>query len=656
MEEKVFYGNMTSIPESGQEQNIPEEQVQKLIGEKEISEALATLQEYQRAKAMLDNRVLDDENWWELRHWESLKRQPKNMTEEEAKNYIKNRAPEPSSAWLFNTITNKHADAMDNFPEPVVLPRELSDKESAKTLSEVLPVIMEYNEFEQTYSDSWWEKLKHGTAAYGVFWNSNKDNGLGDIDIKAIDLLKIYWQPGITDIQDSRNLFICDLVDTDLLEEQYPQYKGKLSGNNISLPQYQYDTQVDLSDKSVVVDWYYKVRRGTSTVLHYAKFVNNCLLYASENDPAYRERGFYDHGMYPVVFDVMFPEKNTPVGFGYVAICKDPQLYIDKVSGYVLENAMITAKKRYFVSEQTNVNEEEFLDWNQPIVHVSGMIDDTRIKEIVGQPVSPVVLNVVNQKIEEMKETSSNRDVNSGGGAGVTAAAAIAALQEAGNKMSRDMIASAYRAYRKIIKITVELIRQFYDEERTFRITLPNGTFDFVGISNQQIGEQPVMSPDGMPVVNGMGEILNRKPIFDLKIKAQKKNPFSRMEQNETAKELYRLGFFNPEQAQSAMIALDMMSFEGVEDLREKIQQGQTLQNMLQQVMAENMQLQAMLGMNPEMGGMPGGQVPMGAVPGGSPDTIGGAVAEAGTPMTPYGQALAKRSAPSAEDTGKVMR
>ena len=59
--------------------------------------------------------------------------------------------------------------------------------ETAKTLSSILPVVMEYNDFEQTYSDEWWEKLKHGTAVYGVFWNAEKENGLGDIDITTID-------------------------------------------------------------------------------------------------------------------------------------------------------------------------------------------------------------------------------------------------------------------------------------------------------------------------------------------------------------------------------------------------------------------------------------------------------------------------------------
>ena len=604
----TLYGRQEGIPGVQQDTAMTPELTsmllqgtQQMIGEKEVSEAISTLAQYKQGKGNLENRIVNDEMWWELRHWESIK--GKKKAEELT-------TPEPSSAWLFNAILNKHADAMDNYPEPVALPREKSDTESAKVLSSVLPVVMEYNDFEQVYSNNWWEKLKHGTAVYGVFWNTKKENGLGDIDIRQLDLLQIFWEPGITDIQNSRNLFIVDLVDEDILNDQYPQFHGKLSGNTVDVKQYIYDDTVDTSNKSVVVDWYYKrMSPDGRTILQYAKFVGNTLLYASENDPEYQQRGYYDHGMYPVVFDCLFPEKGTPVGFGYVAICKDPQLYIDKLNANILENAMMNTKKRFFMSSSTNVNEEEFLDWNKPIVHVEGELNDTRIKEIVCNPLSATYLNVVQMKIEEMKDTAGNRDVNSGqAGGGVTSGAAIAALQEAGNKTSRDMIAASYRAYININQLVIELMRQFYDEARSFRITgTTPGEYQFIDMDNSRIKDQQI----GM---DATGNPLFRRPVFDLKIKAQKQNPFSRMEINEYAKELYRLGFFNAEKAQEASIAIGMMEFEGVEQVREQIAQGQTLLNICQQLMQENTMLKAVMGgLNAPQMPLPQGGTPQGA-------------------------------------------
>lgn len=624
---------------------------QRTIGQEDIKRAAELLAKYKQGKANLETRIVDDELWWELRHWEAIRGRQGGVSaakRDAQGNPIPDgpRTPEPSSAWLFNAILNKHADAMDNYPEPVVLPRERSDEESARTLSAVLPVILETNDYEQTYSDNWWEKLKHGTAAYGVFWDPGKENGLGDVTIQQIDLLKLFWEPGVTDIQKSRNLFIIDLVDEDLLEQQYPQLNGRLKGSAVDVKQYVYDDTVDTSGKSVVVDWYYKVKSPSGkTLLHYVKFVGDQLLYASENDPSYRERGFYDHGKYPVVLDVMFPEKGTPVGFGYVAICKDPQLYIDKLSGNILENAMMTTKKRFFASTATNINREQFMDWNEPIVDVEGEISDARIKEIVTQPLDDIYVTVAQMKIEEMKDTAANRDVNSGGaGSGVTAAAAIAALQEAGNKASRDMISASYRAHTAITALCVELIRQFYDVTRSFRITGPNlpGGYDFVELNNLKLQDQPA-------AVGSDGQTLYRKPVFDLKIKAQKKNPFSRAEQNQRAQDLYSMGFFNPERAQESLGALDMMEFEGIDKVREYVQQGQTLLALCQQLTAENAALKAALGIGtapaaqPQSGEGASGQSAAGG--GTEKARVDGAL-NARQPMTDYGTRLAQRSTP----------
>lgn len=549
-----------------------------MIGEEDIKKASEILAKYKDGKKNLENRIVEGEKWWRLRHWEVMGGDKKSDT------------PQATSAWLFNSILNKHADAMDNIPEPVVLPREPSDSGSAKTLSSVLPVIMEYNEFENTYSDNWWEKLKHGTACYGIFWNGEKENGLGDIDIKRIDFLKIFWEPGITNIQDSKNLFIVDLIDTEDLKAMYPD-KDIQDSKTVDIKEYSSDENIDNSEKSVVVDWYYKTRNASGqTIVNYVKFVGDTLLYASENEPEYRDNGYYNHGMYPVVFDCLFPEKDTPVGFGYIAICKDPQMYIDALMSNILESAMMNTKKRFFASEQTNINLKEFRDWSgSPIVHVNGPIDDTRVKEIVCQPLSGIYVDVVNHKIEEMKDTAGNRDVNSGGtGSGVTSGAAIAALQEAGNKTSRDIIAASYRSYSAINRIVIELIRQFYDEERMFRITQPNGDYTFVGLSNEGLKDQIIG-------FDAQGTELVRKPIFDLKIKAQKKNPFSRMEENERAKELYNMGFFNPDNADMSLMALGMMNFEGIEELKTKIAEGNTMANRLKQFQAENMALKQTL-------------------------------------------------------------
>ena len=187
------------------------------INKKTIEKAIQTLKDYKAGKSNLESRIVEEERWWKLRHWDVIRGSNSAQMQGEEER------PEPTSAWLFNSIANKHADIMDNYPEPNVLPREIQDEADADTLSSVLPVVFERNEYEKTYDRAAWYKLKHGMAAKGVFWNQAKEDGLGDVDIRFMDILNIFWEPGVTDLQASRNLFVVDLRDNDLLEQEWPQ-------------------------------------------------------------------------------------------------------------------------------------------------------------------------------------------------------------------------------------------------------------------------------------------------------------------------------------------------------------------------------------------------------------------------------------------------
>ncbi|MBO5463325.1 MAG: hypothetical protein J6A49_08425 [Clostridia bacterium] len=524
------------------------------IGKEDIEKALNILKKYKESKTSLETRIVDNEQWFKMRHWEQLRG---------------DKGTDNASAWLFNSIANKHADAMDNYPAVTCLPREASDEKAATVLSQVLPVIFERNGFEKIYSDAWWYKLKAGTAVYGIFWNPLKNNGLGDIEIKQVDILNLFWEPGIKDIQKSKNVFHVELTDNETLLSLYPQLSGKLGSSSVEIAHYVYDDSVDTSEKSAVIDRYYKVIRDGVETVHYCKFCNGELLYASENDPEYAERGFYDHGMYPFVFDSLFVEEGTPCGFGYIDIMKDAQKQIDMLGNALVKNAVMATNPRYFINSSGAVNEEEFADWSNNFVHVSGSnLGEDSIREIKLSGIPEIYLGILNTKIDELKETSGNRDFSQGGvSSGVTAASAIAALQEAGGKLTRDMVKSGYRAFSELNTLAVELIRQFYDEPRFFRILGENGEQQFVTYDNSAIRVKSQGSAFGID----MGV---RKPVFDIKVCAEKANPFSKISQNELALQLYSAGMFNPEMRQQALIAIGMMDFEGKSALAAKLSAG----------------------------------------------------------------------------------
>ena len=559
--------------------NVPK---QKVIDKQKVQEATQILKKYKEGKANLEQRIIDNEQWYKLRHWECMRTSKKDDIQ-------------PTSAWLFNCIANKHADAMDNFPSPNILPREEGDKAQAQMLSSIVPVILDQNDFEKTYSDVWHYKLKSGTGVYGIFWDKDKLNGLGDIAVRKVDLINLFWESGITDIQKSRHLFHVELADNDVLTGAYPNLNGKLSSSTIDLGKYVYDDSVDTSNKSAVVDWYYKKNQGGKTVLHYVKYVNDEVLFATENEPEFAERGLYDHAKYPFIFDVLFALEGTPAGFGYIDVGKDTQTYIDRLKQAILKNALSNTKPRYFIREDGGVNEKEYADLTNDFVHVSGSLGQDAILPVTNTGLNSIYVQILNNEIEELKETTGNRDVSTGGTGGVTAASAIAAMQEAGSKLARDANKQSYRAFKELALMVIELIRQFYDLPRCFRITGQSGVEQFITYSNEGI----VPQEQGIEFDTEMG---TRIPLFDIEVSAQKQSPYSKMAQNELALSFFGAGFFNPQAADQALACLDMMDFDRKEFVMQKIQQnGGMFQQMLmmqQQMLGMARHLDALQGTN----------------------------------------------------------
>ena len=542
------------------------------IGTEQIHEAQLILGRYRQGKANLERRIIENEQWYKMRHWDCIESRKKNPVK-------------PVSGWLFNAIANKHADAMDNFPAPNILPREEGDKAEAEMLSSIVPVVLEQDDFETTYDDVWDYKLKTGTGVYGVFWDKTKLNGLGDISIRKIDLINLFWESGITDIQQSRNLFHVQLVDNEVLKEQYPELRNKPGGIAMDVSKYVYDDTVDTTDKSAVVDWYYRRNQNGRTVLHYCKYVGDTVLFATENEPAFRDRGWYDHGRYPFVFDPLFSVEGSPCGFGYIDVGKSAQEYIDRGNQAILQNLLVNARPRHFIRSDGEVNEAEYADLSKDFIHVQGNLGQDSILPVPTKPLNNIYLTIINEKINELKEVTGNRDISTGGTtSGVTAASAIAAMQEAGSKLSRDNIKASYRAFRKVILLVIELIRQFYDVPRRFRIMGERGVEQFVQYSNTGIQPQH----QGVDFGQDMGY---RVPLFDIEITAQKQSPYSKMSQNELALQFYSAGFFNPQMADQALACLGMMDFDRKQFIMQKVAQNGTMYQQLMMMQQQMLQL-----------------------------------------------------------------
>ena len=267
---------------------------------------------------------------------------------------------------------------------------------------------------------------------------------------------------------------------------------------------------------------------------------------------------------------------------------KECQTAIDKMNHAMDENVLLSSRQRYVLSDTAGVNEEELTDLSRDIIHVVGRLNDDSFRPLQTAGLQGNSLSYRNSRIEELKEISGNRDMTQGGTAGgVTAASAIAALQEAGSKLSGicsraltgicQRVLPYHRADEAVLRRGAHL--PHHRQERRERV-------------------RPLFGP-GAPrpaarVVGGV-ELGSHEPVFDIVVSAEKKSTFSRLSQNETAKECYQLGFFAPANADAALAALEMMDFEGIEKVRQRVRQNGTLAQQLARMQAQMAQLTGLL-------------------------------------------------------------
>ena len=536
----------------------------KPIGKEELDKAKQTLNKYLESKKTYDVRYKNNFDLYNMMNTENDI--PYIYSDDKGKERLII-IPRKKGAHCFNVISNKHADAMDNYPEAICLPRAADDEQTSEMLNSILPCVLERNGFQNTFSKEIYDKLIGGTGVFAVLWDSAKENGLGDIAIVKSDILSLAWKPHIENIQDSPNLFCLKFYDIDEIKNMYPQLKN-VGTDNLSVEEYKtYDTESKTYDKAVIVDWYYK-KNGK---LHLCKWCGDEILFASENDPENYPNGFYEHGLYPFVFDPLYQMRGTPVGFSFVDVCRDVQFNLDDLKGDILKNIKVNSQTRNLVNSGSGINIEDLSDISKDFIECDNINDAT--KPFESKDIAAGALSTYNALIDEMKETTGTNDASSGASAaGVTSGSAIAALQEAGGKISRDINKDTYFAFVEICNMVIELMRQFYTLPRFFRITGKDNETQYVDFDNSGLLKQEI-SLEGNPE-----EVFERLPVFDIKVKAQRANPFTTSANNQMMMDMFGAGMFAPQNADAALIALEGMSFEGKENIVKMIQKNKTLE------------------------------------------------------------------------------
>ncbi len=532
----------------------PVDPVQNVKDQQFVETAYKLFKEFYDKTQEFRDKCKENDEYWKTNHWFNKQVDP--------------REPKPVTPILFSTIESMLADIMDNFPAAVIMPVEPGDEQIAKDLTDIVSSILERRNFKKTFRQNKRAMLKKGASVTEVLWDKDLYNGLGDINIINWDIKNFLWDYKCDDIQDGRACFKFAWHTMAWFKQHYPDKYQYIKKDEFSPDDYDNSTILndDDTDEYLLMEYWYKKYNpdtGASSV-HMAKLAGRIILERSEDT---NPDGIYEHGKYPFIIDAPYQFEDQPVGLGIIDIFKNLQDHVDKLDQIILKNAFMSGKMRLLVSRAAGLQKDEVLDWGNEYIE-GDRVDANAVRWFQADPLNPYILQHFNEKIVSIKEESGQNQFTRGeGGKSVTAASAILALQEAGNKRTRMVIDSVYDCFSEMVSMIIDLIREFYTETRRFRIIGDASEEERTVEINSDMLRYATNENTGEPEIDEQGNLLERYTEFDVKVSAQVQSPYKSMYQNDLAIQLRQLGVTNE------IETLELMDFAGKDKILEMVKQ-----------------------------------------------------------------------------------
>ncbi len=528
-------------------------------------------EEYRSAYASEWERLETCERMYRSDHWYGVEKKDKNE-------------PRPVTPIIQSTIENVHADLMDNIPEAIIQPEGPEDERVAR----VVEALIKQNHDAASYAKEYWllahDLLTCGYMVQETGYDTKLNRGLGGAFIRHVDTRNIMFDPQVTDAQDSRAVIKYASKPVRWMEQHYPEYEGQFKADTTAGYTAQDGTvkRDDLKNILLLEYWWREYDPETNRYkVHMCKLGGGKLLEDSRNE---KPDGYFAHGEYPFKVTPLFVRKGSCLGYGFVDMFIQQQKYSDKLDQIVMKNALMAARPKMMVTEASGFDPDDLRDWSKE-VHKGNVVDG--VKWLVTPPLPIHLLNYIQGMRQSIKDESGANDFSRGNTAsGVTAASAIAALQEMSGKRSRMATRQMHEAFKEAVRQEIEVEREFNLLPREVMLTT-NGqrerdTFDTAMLKRKT-------------------ELGNEVPMeFLVSIKVQKENRWSVMAHNELIIQMVQLGVIQPQQA------LELMQFEGKESVLAKQQQQPQMspeQQEAQQAQFAQQEMAAQLGQipSPEM-------------------------------------------------------
>ena len=428
----------------------------------------------------------------------------------------------PPSMTLNSCIDNVIADQIDNMPEAVLVAEREETSQGAEEMSDVIGFVLYQAGWPGKYHKLMEDAAVTGTGVAQTFWDETMMDGEGMVNVIAWHPEDFYPDPMYENIQDGRGVFKATLTTVGWINEHYPDAKGYVHPDDLRSDSAVMDNieAPDGDAKVTLLEFWYKRydAKKRRYRVHMAQMAGRALLYSTElgigcDEDEYAE-GVYAHGQYPFLMFKYRDVWRKPFGTGLVHDYRDAQNMIDRCIKYIDDNARESSVQRHFIRRGSGVNTEDLTDYNKTVIEWDGSDIREVLQTVQAQPLNSQVYQMMQYMADAMKQDSGQNQFARGeGGLGVTAAAGISALQEAGSKITRWHTEQFKDAFREMVEQILWILSEYMDGKRVLRIV--GGWESGMGMKDTQI---TVKAP------NAEGDVL-KKPAYSVRVQVQRSNP-----------------------------------------------------------------------------------------------------------------------------------
>jgi len=385
------------------------------------------------------------------------------------------RIPRPSTPIVTSTIENIKADLSDEFPEAMIVPEVPDNEIAAKVLTQVVRQELSACGFAREYDKHTQDVLNDGWSVWEVGFDPDMNQGNGGTFLRYVINKNWMCDPKTLDMQQGRAVFKFDRLPIDWFWQHYPEYVPFMKGDddlvNSDHDDFNATTRVSNEGKEFrLIEAWFRVfdPKTRKYKVHMVLLAGGQVL---ENSYEEKPEGYYRHGMYPFVISRLYPQKGSALGIGITDLFKGAQRYSDKLDQILMLNTFRASRPRLLI-QKGMVDYDDARDFGKEVIETDGA-PAASMQWQQANPLPSHIMSYIMSIRETIKaESGSNEQSRGNTASGVTAASAIAALQDMSTKRSRMEARALHYGFEDAISMLLEVLREFSVVERKITVTI----------------------------------------------------------------------------------------------------------------------------------------------------------------------------------------